>query len=209
MDLVGLLKKNEQPLRNCCVVVGALQRRDSLTLSVGVPPSAPNEQFGVFKKVFQVRAGHTGLNQPTSPRRLCAFSHTNFGDAGRLTQIVLTAAMQQHQLIEGQIAAFLASAPIAIAGLELLSVVRASVPKETVTCALPSSPHYSQCVPARRHGRAQMAGTYVIYYPPTTGYPYLVVTFLRDRILQATPFESEEEASAFIDRVAPSPQLPS
>ena len=53
-----------------------------------------------------------------------------------------------------------------------------------------------------------MAGTYVIYYPPTNSYPYLVVTFLGDRILQATPFDSEEEASAFIDRVAPSPQLP-
>jgi hypothetical protein len=53
-----------------------------------------------------------------------------------------------------------------------------------------------------------MAVTYVIYYPPTTSYPYLVVTFLGDRILQATPFDSEEEVSAFIDRVAPSPQLP-
>jgi hypothetical protein len=85
MDLVGLLKKNEQPLRNCCVVVGALQRRDSLTLSVGVPLSTLNAQFGVFKKVFQVRAGHKGLNQPTSPPRLCAFSHTTFGDAGLLS----------------------------------------------------------------------------------------------------------------------------
>ena len=55
---------------------------------------------------------------------------------------------------------------------------------------------------------AQMAGTCVINYPPTTNYPYLVVTFLPDRSLQATPFDSEEEASAFIDRVAPSPQLP-
>jgi hypothetical protein len=54
-----------------------------------------------------------------------------------------------------------------------------------------------------------MIGTCVIYYPPTTGYPYLVVTFLGDRILQVTPFDGEEEASAFIDRVAPSPQLPS
>jgi hypothetical protein len=53
-----------------------------------------------------------------------------------------------------------------------------------------------------------MAGTCVIYYPPTTAHPYLVVTFLDDRILQATSFDSEEEASAFIDRVAPSPQLP-
>ena len=47
--------------------------------------------------------------------------------------------------------------------------------------------------------KAQMAGTYVIYYPPTTGHPYLVVTFLADRISQATPFESEEEAEAFIE----------
>ena len=46
-----------------------------------------------------------------------------------------------------------------------------------------------------------MAGTCVIYYPPTTGYPYLVVTILDDRIVQATPFDSEEEASAFIDRL--------
>ena len=48
-----------------------------------------------------------------------------------------------------------------------------------------------------------MAGAYVIYYPPTTGHPYLVVTFLGDRIPQATPFEREEEAEAFIERHAP------
>ena len=52
-----------------------------------------------------------------------------------------------------------------------------------------------------------MADTNVIYYPPTTGHPYLVVTFLADRVLQATPFDSEEEADAFIERDAP--QLPS
>ena len=52
-----------------------------------------------------------------------------------------------------------------------------------------------------------MEGTSVIYYPPTRGHPYLVVTFLADRILQATPFDSEEEAEAFIE--APSPRLPS
>jgi hypothetical protein len=55
-----------------------------------------------------------------------------------------------------------------------------------------------------------MEGTCVIYYPPTTSYPYLVVTLLGDRILQATPFESEEEdAEAFIERNDPSPRLPS
>jgi hypothetical protein len=56
---------------------------------------------------------------------------------------------------------------------------------------------------------AQMAGISVIYQPPTTGHPYLVVTFLADRVLQATPFDSEEEAEAFIERGAPSPRLPS
>jgi hypothetical protein len=50
---------------------------------------------------------------------------------------------------------------------------------------------------------AQMAGISVIYQPPTTGHPYLVVTFLADRVLQATPFDSEEEADAFIERDAP------
>jgi hypothetical protein len=38
--------------------------------------------------------------------------------------------------------------------------------------------------------------------------PYLVVTFLADRTLQATPFDSEEEAEAFIERAAPSSRLP-
>jgi hypothetical protein len=53
-----------------------------------------------------------------------------------------------------------------------------------------------------------MADTHVVYYPPTTGHPYLVVTFLADRIPQATPFDSEEAAEAFIEREAPSPRLP-
>ena len=49
-------------------------------------------------------------------------------------------------------------------------------------------------------------GHVVIYYPPTTGRPYLVVTFLADRILQATPFDSEEAAEAFIEQDAASPR---
>jgi hypothetical protein len=52
-----------------------------------------------------------------------------------------------------------------------------------------------------------MADTYVIYYPPTTGYPYLVVTFLADRNLQATPFDSEKEAEAFIQRANQTPPV--
>ncbi len=51
-----------------------------------------------------------------------------------------------------------------------------------------------------------MAGTYVIYYPPTAGHPYLVVTFQSDSTLQVTAFDSEEEAETFIERNAP--QLP-
>jgi hypothetical protein len=55
-----------------------------------------------------------------------------------------------------------------------------------------------------------MTDTSVIYYPPTTGYPYLVVTFLADRSLQATAFGSEEEAEAFIRRAGQTPPgLPS
>ena len=38
-----------------------------------------------------------------------------------------------------------------------------------------------------------MAGTSVIYYPPTTGYPYLVVTFLPDRSLQTTPLTAKRK----------------
>ena len=61
----------------------------------------------------------------------------------------------------------------------------------------------------RKYGRAQMADTYVVYYPPTTGRPYLVVAFLADRILQATPFDSEEAAEAFIEQDSASPRPPS
>ena len=76
-------------------------------------------------------------------------------------------------------------------------------------CLAPSRHRLTIPVSSSAEAReAQMARSYVIYYPPTTSYPYLVVTFLPDRSLQATPFDSEEEASAFIDRVAPSPQLP-
>jgi hypothetical protein len=45
---------------------------------------------------------------------------------------------------------------------------------------------------------AETYGTCVTYYPPTTGHPYLVVTFLADRSLQTTPFDSEEAAEAFM-----------
>jgi Helix-hairpin-helix domain len=53
---------------------GRLSARDSLTLSVGVALSALNAQFGDFKKMFQDRAGHTGLNQPNC-RHVCALFH--------------------------------------------------------------------------------------------------------------------------------------
>ncbi len=50
-----------------------------------------------------------------------------------------------------------------------------------------------------------MEGTSVIYYPPTTGHPYLVVTFRPDPA--GDTFDSEEEAETFIERDAP--RLPS
>ena len=48
-----------------------------------------------------------------------------------------------------------------------------------------------------------MAGTYVIYYPPTTKYRFLVVTFLADGTPQAQSFGSEKEAEAFVARPTP------
>ncbi len=43
-----------------------------------------------------------------------------------------------------------------------------------------------------------MAGTWVIYYPPTTGHPFLVVTFLADGTRKVQFFGKETEAEAFI-----------
>jgi hypothetical protein len=43
-----------------------------------------------------------------------------------------------------------------------------------------------------------MAGTCVIYYPPTTGHPFLVVTFLADGTRKVQFFGKEQEAEAFI-----------
>jgi hypothetical protein len=45
-----------------------------------------------------------------------------------------------------------------------------------------------------------MARTYVIYYPPTTRYPFLVVTFLADGTPRVQSFGSEKEAEAFVAR---------
>ena len=55
--------------------------------------------------------------------------------------------------------------------LSLLSVTRSSVPKETVPCAPCSTGSlWGRSVSARKLGRSPMADSYVIYYPPTTGY---------------------------------------
>jgi hypothetical protein len=53
-----------------------------------------------------------------------------------------------------------------------------------------------------------MAGTYVLYYPPTTSHPYLVVMFLADATPHTTRFGSEEEAEAFIEQSAPERNAP-
>jgi hypothetical protein len=67
MDREGLLKNLEQSLCHCRVLVGSLQRRDGLTLTVEVALPALNAHLGVLKKVFQVRAGHQPVYPPTSP----------------------------------------------------------------------------------------------------------------------------------------------
>jgi hypothetical protein len=45
-----------------------------------------------------------------------------------------------------------------------------------------------------------MAGTYVIYYPPTTSHPFLAVTFLADGTSQVQSFGNEKEVEAFVAR---------
>jgi hypothetical protein len=48
-----------------------------------------------------------------------------------------------------------------------------------------------------------MPRTYVIYYPPTTSHPFLVVTFLADGTPKVLSFGKEKEAEAFVARANP------
>jgi hypothetical protein len=48
-----------------------------------------------------------------------------------------------------------------------------------------------------------MARTYVIYYPPTTGYPFLFFTFIADGTPRVHYFGSEKEAETFVARANP------
>jgi hypothetical protein len=68
MDREGLLKNLEQSLCHCRVLVGSLQRRDGLTLTVEAALPALNAHFGVLSKVFQVRAGHQAVLTENSIR---------------------------------------------------------------------------------------------------------------------------------------------
>jgi hypothetical protein len=43
-----------------------------------------------------------------------------------------------------------------------------------------------------------MAALYVLYYPPTTSHPFLVVSFPADAAMEVKPFTSEEEAVTFV-----------
>jgi hypothetical protein len=43
-----------------------------------------------------------------------------------------------------------------------------------------------------------MAERYVLYYPPTNSYPFLVVSFPTDAATEAKRFATEEEAETFI-----------
>jgi len=91
--------------------------------------------------------------------------------------------------------------------LELLSVVR--VLSQWRQCLALS--HHRLTIPVRSSAKAREGADVRDLrdlLPANDQLPFLVVTFLSDRSLQATPFDSEEEASAFIDRVTPSPQLP-
>jgi hypothetical protein len=43
-----------------------------------------------------------------------------------------------------------------------------------------------------------MTDAYVLYYPPTTGFPFLVVSFPADGAIEVKPFATEEEAETFM-----------
>ena len=43
-----------------------------------------------------------------------------------------------------------------------------------------------------------MACAYVIYYPPTNSYPFLVVSFASEAAIEVKPFATEEEAETFV-----------
>jgi hypothetical protein len=58
MDREGLLQNLQQSLGHRRVLVGSLQRRDGLTLTVEADLSALNAQLGILYKMFQGRAGH-------------------------------------------------------------------------------------------------------------------------------------------------------
>jgi hypothetical protein len=57
---------------------------------------------------------------------------------------------------------------------------------------------YVALVAAWKHERVPMAGAYVLYYPPTTGHPFLVVSFPADAAMEVKSFASEEEAETFV-----------
>jgi len=43
-----------------------------------------------------------------------------------------------------------------------------------------------------------MTDPYVLYYPPTSSYPFLVVWFSADGAIEAKSFVTEEEAETFV-----------
>ena len=43
-----------------------------------------------------------------------------------------------------------------------------------------------------------MTDPYVLYYPPTNSYPFLLVFYSADGTIEAKPFVTEEEAETFM-----------
>jgi len=43
-----------------------------------------------------------------------------------------------------------------------------------------------------------MTDPYVLYYPPTKSYPFLLVSFSADGAIEVKPFTTEEEAETFM-----------
>src|SRR5260370_26719240 len=51
---------------------------------------------------------------------------------------------------------------------------------------------------AASKGCLPMTDPYVLYYPPTNSYPFLLVSFSADGKIETKPFATEEEAETFM-----------
>jgi hypothetical protein len=70
MEREGLLQNPKKSFCLCRVLVGSLQRRYGLTLTVDAVLSALNAQLGILYEMIQCRAGHAEARHPAYLREV-------------------------------------------------------------------------------------------------------------------------------------------